>query len=382
MSADSSPEQFADKMDSLVRLAGGIAHEYDDLLGAIVARTDKALASTDLVPSVRAELNDIRAAGTRATEINRQLMAFAGNQALSLRPFRVNDLVRQLEPAMRRRLPQNVTLDLQFHTNAIIEADADRLEAVLLSLLGNAIEAIPSDGTVTVATMDPPELRAATERSDASGSFTMIVVGDTGVGLTQIARERLFEPFFTTRDHGKHKGLSLASVFGTVRQLAGRVEVESAPGLGTQVRLMLPTVANSASPAALTQAARDLDSTETVLVVEDELAVRATISKALRRVGYRVLEATNGEDALRVMQKHHAPIHLVISDVMMPEMRGTELVGMLHSWYPNMRVLFISGYSPQHVEAPEQLGGETPFLAKPFTMNALVERVRYLLDAD
>lgn len=383
VSTHRSHEQFADKMESMARLAGGIAHEFNNLLTAILGTADMVLASTDLPSALRSDLNDIREAGHRAAAIARQLVAFGGSQGLVLKPTAVNDVLRQLEPLMRRLLPSHVTLELQLRTEAVIQADQARLEEAVLGLVANAIEAMPDGGLVSVATRDPVELPPDAAPGASPGSYTLVAISDSGAGLSEVARARLFEPFFTTKEHGKGVGLSLASVYGTVRQLHGHIDVKSVLGSGTEVRLYFPTISSVKRVSEpLPDAVRDAQGSEVLLVVEDEPAVRAPICRTLRRLGYLVLEANNGEHALRVMQEHHAPVHLVITDVMMPEMRGTELVDLLRDWYPQMRVLFISGYSSQYLEARGGRVDGGSFLAKPFSLEVLARRVRELLDVD
>jgi CheY-like chemotaxis protein len=362
--------RFTEKMEAMARLGGGIAHTFNNLLTGILASTDIVLESAELPPPVRQDLHSIRESGQRAATITRQLMAFSGSQSSSLRPTDVNQLLEQLRPLLENLLPENVSLRLDLRSTGAVEVDPARLEQIILNLALNGVEAMPQGGVLTVTT-------------DDRDVFVAIVVADSGGGMDEITLARLFEPFHSTKGPTGGRGLGLASVWGTVRQMGGSIDLESGLGKGTRVRMFFtrgiaPVELDFVSAPAKT----DATGGEVLLVVEDEAAVRAPICRTLRNLGYFVLEADNGERALEVMQEHHAPVHLVISDVMMPEMDGTELVASLRSWYPSMRVLFISGYSAQYLEAKGDRVNGSAFLAKPFSLDVLSRRVRELLDAE
>jgi CheY-like chemotaxis protein len=298
-------------------------------------------------------------------------MAFSGTLSISPRQTDINQLLEQLSPLLQHVLPPNVSLRLDLRSTGAVEVDPASFEQVILNLALNAVEAMPDGGTITVSTED-------------AHALVSIVVADTGRGMDEITLARLFEPFHSTRGPTGGRGLGLASVWGTVRQMKGSTEIESGSGKGTRVRLYFPRVITPIELEFVSAPTdREVTGGEVVLVVEDEPGVRAPICRTLRNLGYFVLEANSGEDALRVMQEHHSPVHLVISDVMMPEMDGTELVSLLRSWYPAMRVLFISGYSPQYLEAQSgtKVSG-SHFLAKPFGLDVLARTVREILDAE
>jgi len=364
-------QRFVEKMEAMSRLGGGIAHSFNNLMTAILATTDLALASAEIPQPIREDLQSIRDAGQRAAAITRQLMAFSGSQSVTLRQTDINQLLEQLTPLLQHVLPTDVTLLKQLRATAMVEIDPARFEQVILNLVMNAVDAMPNGGVLTLST-------------DDLNAFVSIIVADSGSGMDEITLARLFEPFHSTKGPGSGRGLGLASVYGSVRQMNGSTDIESGLGKGTRVRMFfpqaIPTVDLEFPPPA---ASRVVTGGEVVLVVEDEPSVRAPIIRTLRNLGYFVLEADNGEHALRVMQEHHAPVHLVISDVMMPEMDGTELVTLLRGWYPRMRVLFISGYSPQYLEGQ---GGTkvhgSHFLAKPFGLDVLTRRVREILDSE
>ena len=365
-------QRFADKMDALARMSGGVAQEYNNLLTAILATADMALATPDLPASLRTDLEQIRAAGQRAARTTLQLMAFSGNQQMSLRAVVLNDLLEQLTPLMEKVVPSTMKLRVERKASGSIEADPGRLEQVILNLVMNAVEATPAGGTIVVRATD-------------ESTLCSLVVEDSGSGMDEATLGRLFEPFHSSKGPAGGRGLGLASVYGSVRQMGGSVDIESNGGKGTRVRMFFTRHAAPEAAAAAPAPAAHVEPTggEVILVVEDEALVRAPICRKLRMLGYMVLEANNGEDAIKVLNDHHAPVHMVISDVMMPEMDGAELATLLRSWYPRLRMLFISGYSPQYFEAHGgRLMDGAHFMAKPFTPDELSRRVRQVLDSE
>jgi PAS domain S-box-containing protein len=366
-------ERFAEKMEALARLGGGIALEFNNLLTAILATTDLALGSGNLSPSVATDLQSIRDAGRRATATTRQLLAFSGTQAVMLRETDINKLVEALGPLLEHVLPANVMLRVDLQATGLVRIDPSRMEQVVLNLVLNAVDAMADGGLLTVSTENVHD-------------FVAIAIADSGPGMDEITLARLFEPFHSTRGTTGGRGLGLASVYGSVRQMNGSTDVESRSGKGTRVRMFFPRVTEpkpASAPAMMLAETDELSGEEVVLVVEDEPNVRAPISRMLRYHNYYVLEASNGKEALEVMRDHRAPVHLVITDIMMPEMDGPELVAMLRDWYPRMAVLFISGVSPEALDADRaQTVRHASFLAKPFELTSLVRRARELLDAE
>ena len=377
---------FTDKMEAVGRLAGGVAHQFNNLLTSILATTDLALEAKDLPAQVRTDLEDIREAGRRASAITRQLLAFSGSQSLARRETNVSALLGQLEPLLRHLLTPKVSLQIQSHTAHTVDTDPVRLEQVILNLVANAVDALPHGGEIRITADDVDSVPGSETTSPSDAPHTRITIADNGLGMDEHVRARVFEPFFSSRGVNPGGiGLGLASVYGTMHQMGGGVTLDSSIGAGTRVDLYVPRFA--AESAADTDAARAPDDSaavpaEVILVVEDEPIVRVPICRMLRTLGYFVLEANNGEDALLVMQEYHSPIHLVITDVMMPEMDGPQLVAMLRDWYPRMKVLYISGYSNEYLEERGgQVNGDA-FLAKPFSMQAISKRVRAILDAE
>ena len=359
-------------MAALTRLAGGIAHEFNNLLTAILATTDLSLASPALEPAARADLDSIRDATLRAAGITRQLIAFSGSQSLALEPLKVDEVIRRIEPMFGHVLPPLIRLELQLSSGNAVSVDALRLEQMLLNLVLNSADASPDGGSIRISTRDLADGGAEVE------------VADKGRGMDEATLARVYEPFHTTKAAtGDGVGLALAMTYGTMRQHGGSVHLDSAPGQGTRVTLRFPGAPVPPAPFQVEQSSSSpILPSEVVLVVEDEAVVRAPLCRSLRNAGYFVLEANNGEDALMVMQEYHAPIHLVITDVQMPEMDGAELVGLLRDWYPRMRVLFISGYSKQYLDSRGGTVDGSAFLAKPFGMRELTARVREILDTE
>lgn len=378
--AEATQRHFANKMEVIARLGGGVAHQFNNLLTAILATTDLAASAPGISDALRADLGDIRDAARRAASITRQLLAFSGTQSLSLRKVAVDDLLRELEPLLGHVVPGNITLRLDLQSGAVIDTDPVRLEQIVLNLVVNAVDALNHGGVVTIGSRNVDGIAATATHRARGGEFVEIIVSDTGMGMNDIAMAQLFEPFASSKwAIGGGMGLGLASAYGTLQQLGGELEVETKSDVGTHVRMFLPRAGEQA-PASPAVPQDSSNAAEVILVVEDEPSVRAPMCRMLREQGYLVLEAANGEHALRVMQEHHAPIHLVITDVMMPEMDGAELVSLLRDWYPAMRVLFISGYSKQFLEARGDTVEGSAFLAKPFSLDAMARRVRELLD--
>jgi two-component system, cell cycle sensor histidine kinase and response regulator CckA len=378
--ADATQRHFANKMEVIARLGGGVAHQFNNLLTAILATTDLAASGPGISEGLRSDLGDIRDAAQRAAAITRQLLAFSGTQSLSLRKVAVDEILRELKPLLAHVIPGDVTLRLDLQSGVVVDTDPVRLEQTVLNLVVNAVDALGGGGILTIGSRNVDGIAATATHPARSGEFVEVIISDTGMGMNDIAMAQLFEPFASAKwAVGGGMGLGLASAYGTLQQLGGELEVETKPGVGTHVRIFIPRTAEQV-PAPSSAPGDSVNAAEVILVVEDEPSVRAPMCRMLREQGYLVLEAANGEDALRVMQEHHAPIHLVITDVMMPEMDGAELVSLLRDWYPGMRVLFISGYSKQFLEARGDTVEGSAFLPKPFSLDAMARRVRELLD--
>jgi signal transduction histidine kinase len=373
----------AQKMDAIGRLAGGVAHDFNNVLTAILGSAELLLLDTSADAPGREEVGIIRDAASRAQHLIRQLLAFSSRQVLQPAVVDLNALVRDVGRMLRRLIGEDVTLTTEPAPDlGAVRVDPAQIEQVLVNLVVNARDAMPDGGRLTIRTanVDAP----SAESGDLPpGRHVRLEVSDTGIGMDQKTLGRVFEPFFTTKAHGKGTGLGLAMVYGIVRQSGGRIGVESTPGAGTTFRIDLPRVdapiddAPGAPPVATPLQATGA---ETVLVAEDEQMVRVLIRKVLEQAGYTVLLAASGEEALHLAERYDGPIHLLVSDVVMPGMNGRELMRRLVGRRPAVKVLYLSGYSDEAVERHGVLDPGTAFMQKPFTPAALARRVREVLD--
>jgi len=370
------------RRESTGQLAGGVAHEFNNILTTILGLGDFIARASASDSVIRKDIDEIRQQAETAARLVRHLLAFSRRQLLRTESTLLGPVIQELEPLLRQLIGERVliTTDVASDSRAV-EIDRAQIELVLLELISNAADAMEEGGGSI--DIDIRSIEIDRHATLSRGHYVQLVLRDTGQGMQAEDRERVFEPFFTTKGEG-HPGLGLSMVEGVISQHGGAITVESVPGEGTTITLLLPAarritpVAQSALPAdAAIEAA-----TETVLVAEDESGVRSVLVRALRSRGYEVLEAKNGEDALLVAERHNAPIHLVVTDVVMPSMNGTELFHALRGWYPRMRVLFISGYAKSTIPPDAFIEGQgAAFLAKPFTVEQLLTEVRRLLQA-
>jgi PAS domain S-box-containing protein len=372
----------AQKMEAVGQLAGGVAHDFNNLLTAILGYCNLMLDEMPEEDPLRPDLLEIQSAGDRAASLTRQLLAFSRRQMLQPQVVDINTLVEQLEKLLRRLISEDVELVTRLAPGLrTVVVDPASVEQILVNLAVNARDAMPAGGRLTVETanVDLDETYAVTHVTMRPGPYVMLAVGDTGEGMDAATRARVFEPFFTTKEQGKGSGLGLATVYGMVKQSGGYVWVYSEPGHGTIFKVYLPGAGVTTVEADPPGDAETLAGWETVLLVEDEDAVRALARQVLRRHGYVVLEARHGVEALRVAERHPDDIHLLISDVVMPHMSGRELAQRLETVRPKMKMLFMSGYS-DHVLMQGDLAPPAAFLQKPFTPEALARNVRRILD--
>jgi PAS domain S-box-containing protein len=374
------------KMEAVGQLAGGIAHDFNNLLTAILGYCNLMLDDMPVDNPMRGDLEEIRHAGERAAALTRQLLAFSRRQMLQPQIVDINAIVRQLEKLMRRLLSADVELVTALASSLpTVKVDPVSIEQVLMNLAVNARDAMPHGGRLTIETaaVDLDETYTVNHAGVVPGRYVMISVSDTGEGMDETTRSRIFEPFFTTKEQGKGSGLGLATVYGIVTQSGGHIWVYSEPGHGTVFKVYLPhaEATKTVLPAETGPATAKKGGWETVLLVEDENAVRALAREVLRRHGYVVLEARHGVDALRVAERHPDDIHLMITDVVMPHMGGRELAERLATARPKMKVLFMSGYTDQAVMHRHLTPGSA-FLQKPFTPEAFARKVRSILDAE
>ncbi|PYP38637.1 MAG: hybrid sensor histidine kinase/response regulator [Gemmatimonadetes bacterium] len=374
----------AQRMEAVGRLAAGIAHDFNNLLTAILGSTDLLLEGLPADHPAREDALESRQAALRAADLTRQLLAFSRQQVLAPRTLDLNAVVRDVERLLRRLIGEDVKLRTVLAANlAPVRADPTQLEQVLVNLAVNARDAMPRGGTLTIETANVAldDAYVADQPVVAAGDYAMIAIGDTGTGMDAATRARVFEPFFTTKQRGKGTGLGLATVYGIVKQSGGYIWVYSELGVGTTFKVYLPRVVGPVEPLVTAPAVTGpLRGSETILVVEDQEEVRTLIRKILEARGYGVLTAEDGPAALQAAALHPGPIHLLLSDVVMPGMSGREVSVLLTTTRTTMRTLYMSGYTDESIVRHGMLEEGVQFLQKPFTAEGLARRVREVLE--
>jgi PAS domain S-box-containing protein len=374
----------AQKMEAVGQLAGGVAHDFNNLLTVISGNCDLILSGTSADDPHRGPLSDIRAAGERAANLTRQLLAFSRKQVLAPRLVDVHDVISDMERMLRRLIGEDVDLVTDLAADpSWVKVDPGRLEQVVVNLVVNARDAMPRGGRITIGThtrdaREPVDLEETDGRGGRPG--VAISISDTGEGISPEVRLRLFEPFFTTKAVGKGTGLGLATVYGIVKQSGGDITVDSEPGRGATFTVVLPSHTPPARPGPSTSTRAVPRGTETILAVEDEDAVRRIVRIALESTGYTVIEARSGPEALEIAGRHAGKIDLVLTDVVMPEMSGRELAERIEQDHPGIRILFMSGYTDDTVMRHGFVGSSVAFLQKPFSPLTLARKVRDVLD--
>jgi hypothetical protein len=375
----------AQKMEAVGRLAGGVAHDFNNILTAITGYGD--LLREDLSPGHPglADVAEIRKAADRAAGLTRQLLAFSRQQVLEPRVLDLNELVHNMEKMLRRLLGEDIELATALAPAlGAVKADPGQLEQVIMNLGVNSRDAMPGGGKLTIETADVELDRTYATNHDPiePGRYIMLAVTDTGTGMTEATKARLFEPFFTTKEKGKGTGLGLSTVYGIVKQSGGFIWVYSELGLGSTFKIYLPRVdeAAEATSAPATEP-RPVEGTETVFVAEDEEGVRRIVREALERRGYTVIHAASGPEAVARAEAHAGPIHLLVTDVVMPGMGGRDLATHLAAARPGLRVLYMSGYTDDSALRRRIVEGGSPYLQKPFSPDVLLRKVRAVLDA-
>jgi PAS domain S-box-containing protein len=371
------------KMEAVGRLAGGIAHDFNNLLTVITSYSDLLLDDLGPTDPKRQDVEQVRHAADGAAALTRQLLAFSRQQVLAPRVVNLSSVVQSVEKMLHRVIGEDVDLVTALDPNVgSVRADVGQLEQVLMNLAVNARDAMPTGGQLTLETANvehEPDY-AGEQAASAVRRFVMLAVSDTGIGMDEATKARIFEPFFTTKEPGKGTGLGLATVYGIVQQSGGFIWVYSEPGRGTTFKIYLPEV--EAAPDAAASAATELPrGTETVLLVEDAEAVRTVARQVLERQGYTVLEAPHGNVALAIAAAYDGPIHLLLTDVVMPGLSGRQVADQLTRLRPDTHVLYASGYTDDAVVRHGVLEAGIAYLQKPFTAAMLARKVRETLDA-
>jgi len=376
--------QQAHKMESIGRLAGGVAHDFNNMLAVILGRTEMALELTDPTLPLYEDLQEIQKAGERSADLTRQLLAFARKQTITPQVFDLNKSIGNTLQMLRRLIGEEI--DLQWHPASpcgSVRMDPSQMNQILTNLCVNARDAIEGIGQISIETGRAAfhEKECAKHTGCHPGEFVLLSVKDTGHGMDKEILKHIFEPFFTTRGIGKGTGLGLATVYGAVQQNKGFIEVKSNPGKGALFQIYLPRhtgVATSLKTKKIESTTRQGE--ETILLVEDEPAILQLTAKMLEKQGYTVLAADTPGKAIQMARENHGDVHLLITDVVMPEMNGRDLAKNLLSLYPQVKRLYMSGYPADIIAHQGVLDEGVCFIQKPFTKNKLLTQVRKALD--
>jgi two-component system cell cycle sensor histidine kinase/response regulator CckA len=372
----------AQKMEAVGRLAGGIAHDFNNLLTVIGGHSELLLHELDAEDTRRGDVLTIQEAGERAGELTRQLLAFSRKQVLEPQVLDLNGLLRDSERLLRRLLTENLELRIVLAPEiGRIRADPVQLRQVVLNLVVNARDAMPDGGLLTLETQNADIDAEYTARHGlvSAGRYVLLAVSDTGVGMDAETKGRIFEPFFTTKERGRGTGLGLATVYGIVQQSGGFIWVYSEPGRGATFKVYLPRVDAEVTAESERPVPESPRGSETIVLVEDDKQVRDLAERALERQGYTVRTAANAAEAMRLLESDAGPVHLLVTDVIMPGMNGRELAERLALFYPDLKVLYVSGYTDDVIVRHGMLGPDTSFLQKPFTPDALARKVSQVL---
>jgi two-component system, cell cycle sensor histidine kinase and response regulator CckA len=375
----------AQKMEAVGRLAGGIAHDFNNLLTVIRGYSELLLGRLEPADAMRKDMEEVKKAADRASGLTRQLLAFSRRQFIAAKVLDLNALVANMDGMLRRLVGEDIVeLNAELSSSAgAIKADSGQVEQIIMNLVVNARDAMPKGGRLTIETRDVTigEEVHLDAVGVAPGPYVLLAVRDNGHGMDAETRSHLFEPFFTTKEKGKGTGLGLSTVYGIVKQSGGSITVESAPGRGTTFRIYFPRVEQEVQgPMAAVEAIDPARGRETILLVEDEPAVRGLVHETLRLHGYTVLEARHGIEAILTSAKYIGPIHLLLTDVVMPQMSGPEVAEKILTVRPEIKVLYISGYPDHPIFEQGSVSRQTGFLPKPFSPHMLAQKVREALD--
>jgi PAS domain S-box-containing protein len=375
----------AQKMESVGQLASGIAHDFNNLLTVINGMSELLMGQIKQDDPAHAGVEEIHRAGERAAGLTRQLLAFSRQQILEPRVLNLSTVVAGMEGLLRRLLGEDITLVVvPTQDEGSVTADPGQIEQVIANLAVNAGDAMPQGGQLTIEAQNVTLGADYAEQHGADvppGQYVVLSVSDSGVGMDAATCARIFEPFFTTKEPGKGTGLGLSTVYGIVKQSGGFVWVYSEVGVGSNFKIYLPQVIEPVSTKPPTPAVVSTHGTETILLVEDSAELRHVALRFLTPSGYTMLLAATGEEALRLLEQHEGPVHLLVTDVVMPGMSGRQLAERLAQTHPEIKVLFMSGYTGDTIVRHGVLQGKVPFLNKPFTAAALLRKVREVLDS-
>lgn len=371
------------KMEAIGQLAGGVAHDFNNILMAISGCSELLELKMPSGSPFLKEVREIKKAADQAASLTRQLLAFSRRQILEMKILDLNKVVADIEPMLLRLIGEQIELSIQPGKDlAQVKADSGQIEQIILNLAVNARDAMPQGGQLTINTSNvhlKPEKEFPFEIT--AGPYVLLAISDNGVGMEEGTRLRIFEPFFTTKEEGKGTGLGLSTVYGIVKQSGGYILCQSAEEEGTTFRIYFPAV----SPAPLSEEAASFvkeippAGSETILIVDDNDSVRTAIGALLEMHGYRVMLASNGQEAIKLSKELQTPLHLLITDMVMPQMTGPKLAEHLSSSHPSVKILFMTGYSREAVQKEYKNTGDFPFLQKPVPMNILLKKVREVL---
>ena len=372
------------RLEAVGQLSGGIAHDFNNLLTAISGYSEMIRAGLPKGHALHEDVDEVLKASHRAAGLTRQLLAFSRQQVLQPRVLNLNDIIVETQKMLTRVIGEHIEVSTALEPDlGLVKADPGQIEQVLLNLCVNARDAMPEGGRITIETQNTTlDLSLArSDVADAQRPYTMLVVTDTGIGMDEDTKARIFEPFFTTKDPEKGTGLGLATVYGIVQQSGGDIWVYSEPGHGTTFKIYLPIVNEAAQAALPVEAITPAGGTETVLLAEDDPAVRRLAKRVLESVGYTVLLSANGAEARDAAQMHDGRIDLLMTDMIMPGINGAQLAELLRQDHPDLRVLYMSGYTDSAVVRRGLVDGGSFFLQKPFSAEGLAKKVRDVLDA-
>lgn len=374
------------KMEAIGQLAGGVAHDFNNLLTAINGYSSLALQRVDENHTIKGYLEEIKKAGDRAANLTRQLLAFGRKQILQPLPINLNDVVSDMNKMLRRLIGEDIVLTAKLDPALRkIKADPGQIEQVLVNLVVNARDAMPQGGILTIETGSIEFDKGYTDRhvGVAPGNYVMLAVSDTGTGMSEEIQARIFDPFFTTKEKGKGTGLGLSTVYGIIKQSGGNIWVYSEPGRGTTFKVYLPQIETVAPKTEAPVADIPVPGgSETILLVEDEDVVRGLARQILENAGYKILEVACGSEAIRLCGENSPAIDLLLTDVVMPETSGKEVADRLTELQPDLKVLFMSGYTDEAIVHHGVLDSNVQFIQKPFTPAALTRKVREVLDSE